>query len=44
MALTAAGVLSGVVVFLLDHDVVALKPEARYFVGIMLTGLLLAAS
>ena len=41
MALVAAGVLSGVVVVLLDHGVTALKPEPRYLVGIPLTGLLL---
>ena len=43
VALLAAGVLSGVVVILLDHGVIALKPEPRYLVGILLTGLLLLA-
>lgn len=41
MALVASGVLSGVVVVLLDHGLTALKPKPRYLVGILLTGLLL---
>jgi hypothetical protein len=44
VALVAAGVLSGVAVVLLAYDVIALKPEARYLTGILLTGLLLIAS
>jgi hypothetical protein len=44
LALVAAGVLSGVAVVLLDYDVIALKPEARYIAGILITGLLLLAS
>jgi hypothetical protein len=44
VALIAAGILSGVVVVLLDHGVVVLKPEARYLAGILLTGLLLLTS
>jgi hypothetical protein len=44
VALIVAGVLSGMAVFLLDHGVIALKPEARHLVGILLTGLFLLAS
>ena len=44
VALIAAGVLSGAVIVLLDHGMIALKPEPRYFMGILLTGLLLLVS
>ena len=44
VALIVAGVLSGVVVVLLDHGMFALKPETRYSIGILLAGMLLLAS
>jgi len=44
LALVAAGVLSGLVVILLDYCVTVLKPEARYLTGSLITGLLLLAS
>jgi len=44
VALMAAGVLGGAVILLLDHGVIALKPESRYLFGIPLTGLLLLVS
>jgi hypothetical protein len=43
VALVAAGVLSGLAVVLLACGLIALKPEARYLTGILLTGLLLLA-
>jgi hypothetical protein len=44
VALVAGGVLTGVAVALLAYGVIALKPEARYLTGILLTGLLMFAS
>ena len=44
VALIVAGILGGLVIFLLDHGVIALKPEPRYLVGVLLTGLLLLGS
>jgi hypothetical protein len=44
VALIVSGILSGVVVVLLDHGVIALKPEARYLAGILLTGIFFLAS
>jgi hypothetical protein len=43
LALIAAGLLGGLASFLLDHGVVALKPEPRYLVGLLLTGFFLFA-
>ena len=43
VALIAAGILSGLVVVLLDHSMIGLKPEPRYLLGTLLTGLILLA-
>lgn len=39
LALMAAGVMGAVSVLLLNYEIIALKPDIRYFVGIMLTAL-----
>lgn len=43
LALMAAGAVAGLLVILLDHGMIALTPEPRYIVGILLTGLLAIA-
>jgi len=44
VALSVAGALGGVVAVLLGQGMVVLKPEVRYLVGVLLSGLLLLAS
>jgi|SRR5713226_2269525 len=39
LALIAAGLVSGICIILLSYGVIALKPEARFVIGILLTGL-----
>jgi len=39
LALIAAGVVGGLAALLLSHGVIALKPEFRYTIGILLTAL-----
>ena len=38
LAMMAAGAVGGFFVLLLSHGVIALKPEACYIIGILLTG------
>ena len=44
LALLAAGLISGFLVLLLDQGVLSLKPEARYIIGILLSGIFLLIS
>jgi hypothetical protein len=37
LALIAAGIVAGLLILMLGYEVIALKPENRYLVGIMLT-------
>ena|SRR5438445_283654 len=39
LALISAGLVSGICILLLSYVVIALKPEARFVIGILLTGL-----
>jgi hypothetical protein len=44
LALIAAGLISGFLVLFLDQSAIALKPEPRYILGILLSGILLLIS
>jgi hypothetical protein len=44
LALMAAGAVAGTLVLLLSQGLFALKPEARYLVGVMLTALIMLAA
>jgi uncharacterized membrane protein len=44
LALIAAGLISGILVLFLDQGAIALKPEPRYIMGILLSGILLLVS
>ena len=44
LALIAAALISGFLVFLLDQGVLSLKPEPRYIIGILLSGIFLVTS
>jgi hypothetical protein len=44
LALIAAGLVSGFLVLFLDQGAIALKPEPRYILGILLSGILLLIS
>jgi len=44
LALIAAGLISGFLMLLLDHGALSLKPEARYMIGILLSGIFLLIS
>jgi SdpI/YhfL family protein len=39
LAMIAAGIVGGIAVLLLDQDIIVLKPESRYMIGIMITAL-----
>jgi SdpI/YfhL protein family len=40
LAMIAAGIVSGLFVLLLSYGVIELKPEPRYIMGILLTGVI----
>ena len=44
LALIGAGLISGLMVLLLYQGVIALKPEPRYIIGILLSGVVLLIS
>ena len=44
LALIGAGLISGIMVLLLDQRVIALGPEPRYIIGILLSGVVLLIS
>jgi uncharacterized membrane protein len=44
IAMIAAGLIAGVAALALSQGVIALKPEGRYLVGVLVTGVLTIAS